>query len=66
MMAWLLTGNGEKLSGEMNQLIDDVLLVDDFDLKDLSGFNVETAMRKPNTGMHLFLEHVIPLLSFCQ
>ena len=46
MMAWLLTGNGEKSSGETNRLVDGVLLADDFDLKDLSGFNVETAMRK--------------------
>ena len=45
MMAWLLTGNGEKSSGEMNQLVDNILLADDFDLKKLSGFNVETAMR---------------------
>ena len=46
MMAWLLTGNGEKSSGETNRLVDGVLLADDFDLKDLSGFNAETAMRK--------------------
>ena len=46
MMAWLLTGNGEKSSGEMNRLVDNILLADDFDLKDLSGFNAETVMRK--------------------
>lgn len=46
MMAWLLTGNGEKSSSEMNRLVDGVLRADDFDLKDLSGFNAETAMRK--------------------
>ena len=31
---------------EMNRLIDNILLADDFDLKDLSGFNAETVMRK--------------------
>ena len=46
MMAWLLSGSGEKSGSEMNRLVDGVLLASDFDLKDLSGFNAETAMRK--------------------
>ncbi|KIM70496.1 hypothetical protein SCLCIDRAFT_18613 [Scleroderma citrinum Foug A] len=45
LMAWQLTGNGEKSGAKTTRLVNNVLLADDFKLKDLSGFNADTAIR---------------------
>ncbi|KIM57103.1 hypothetical protein SCLCIDRAFT_29146 [Scleroderma citrinum Foug A] len=45
LLAWQLTGNGKKSSAETTRLVHDVLLANDFKLEDLSGFNVETAIK---------------------
>ena len=45
LLAWQLTGNGEKSSAETTRLVHDVLLTNDFKLEDLSGFNAETAIK---------------------
>ncbi|KIK14868.1 hypothetical protein PISMIDRAFT_116307, partial [Pisolithus microcarpus 441] len=45
LMAWQLMGNGKKSCAETTRLVHDVLLTKDFNLKDISGFNAETAIR---------------------
>ncbi|KIK14293.1 hypothetical protein PISMIDRAFT_17380 [Pisolithus microcarpus 441] len=45
LMAWQLMGNGEKSCAETTRLVHDVLLAEDFNLEDISGFNAETAIR---------------------
>ncbi|KAI6119511.1 hypothetical protein EV401DRAFT_1861485, partial [Pisolithus croceorrhizus] len=45
LMAWQLTGNGEKSSAETTRLVHDVLLAEDFKPEDLSGFNAQTAIK---------------------
>ena len=58
LMAWQLTGNGEKSSAETTRLVHDVLLADDFKLEDLSGFNAETAIKNMDKSeVALALDH---------
>ncbi|KIO10575.1 hypothetical protein M404DRAFT_129519, partial [Pisolithus tinctorius Marx 270] len=45
LMAWQLTGNGEKSGAETTRLVHDILLANDFKLEDISGFNAETAIK---------------------
>ncbi|KAI6113867.1 hypothetical protein EDD16DRAFT_1483687, partial [Pisolithus croceorrhizus] len=45
LMAWQLMGGGEKSSTETTRLVHNVLLAEDFNLEDISGFNAKTAIR---------------------
>ena len=46
LMEWQYSGSTSKLSGELQRLVDDVLMQEQFNAKELYGFNVKREQRR--------------------
>ena len=48
LMEWMITGNNQKSGGEVDHLVNDVLLADEFRAEELVGFNACRANKELN------------------
>ena len=48
LMEWMITGNNQKSSGEVDHLVNDVFLADEFQAEELVGFNACCANKELN------------------
>ena len=50
LMSWKLTGSNRKSEAEVTRLVKEVLMAEDFSVKDLQGFNAHTEMKSFDTS----------------